>query len=82
MSKGVNGNRIENGNQDWNEFPDFVWVLPFVMVGAMFGSLAGAGLGVEMGYQTPFAPAVIGAILGMLVVTLAGWWLSHGARLR
>ena len=82
MSKRVDRNEIEDGNQDWNGFPDFVWVLPFVMVGAMFGSLAGAGLGVEMGYQSPFVAAAIGAIFGMLVVAAAGWWISHGARFR
>ena len=80
MSKRVNRNEIENGNRDGNGFPDLVWVLPFVMVGAMFGSLAGAGLGLEMGYQTPFTQAVIGAIVGMLIVAVAGWWLAHGVR--
>ena len=81
MSKRVNRKEIEEGNQNGNGIPDAAWILPFLMVGAMFGSLAGAGLGLEMGHQTPFVPAVIGAILGMLVVVVAGWWLSHSARL-
>ena len=52
-----------------------------MMVGALLGSLAGAGLSLEMGYQAPFGSAVIGAIAGMLVVGVAGWWLSQSARL-
>jgi hypothetical protein len=72
-----NRNKKEDGNLNEIRFPDIVWILPFVMVGAMFGSLAGAGLGLQMWHQTPFVPAVIGAILGMLVVGVAGWSLSQ-----
>lgn len=77
MSKRGNRNKTEDDNLNEIRFPDVVWILPFVMVGAMFGSLAGAGLGLEMLHQTPFVPAVIGAILGMLIVGVAGWWLSQ-----
>jgi hypothetical protein len=43
-----------------------------MMIGAMFGSLAGVGLGYELGQPTPFGLALIGIIVGMLIVGAAG----------
>ncbi len=72
MSKNITGNDIENGRQDGYGFPDVAWILPFMMIGAMFGSLAGVGLGHELGQSTPFGLALIGIIVGMLIVGAAG----------
>ncbi len=72
VSKNITGNDLENGRQDGNSIPDIVWILPFMMIGAMFGSLAGVGFGYELGQPTPFGLALIGIIVGMLIVGATG----------
>ena len=67
-----NGNEIENGNQDANRFPDTVWILPLMILGAMFGSLVGAGISHALGQPTPFGLALIGIIVGMFFVAAVG----------
>ena len=78
MSRGVNRNEIESGSLDENGFPDIVWILPFMMMGAMFGSLVGVGIGRALGQPTPFELALIGIIVGMLFVGAAGLLVSNG----
>ncbi len=80
VSKKIAGNRKEKSNQGGNDFPEIAWILPFMMLGAMFGSLAGAGLSLGFGYQMPFGPAVIGAIFGLLSVGVIGWLLLKVAK--
>ncbi len=74
------GNKKDNDNGGAADFPEIAWLLPLIMIGAMLGSLAGAGFGLELGNRSPFGPAVIGAILGMLVVGFLGWLLGQYAR--
>lgn len=68
----ADGNSTENRGRVGNDFPDFAWVPPFVMIGAMFGSLPVAGPGFKLGHQIPFGQAVIGALLGMSAVGING----------
>lgn len=72
LSKKANRNQIVSGDRDGNQFPEVVWILPFMMLGAMFGSLVGAGIGRELGQLTPFGPALIGLVVGFLVVGAVG----------
>ena len=80
VGKKIAGNRKEKSNQDEYDFLEIAWILPFMLLGAMFGSLAGAGISLGLGYQMPFGPAVIGAIFGLLSVAVIGWLLLKIAK--
>lgn len=81
LSKNGFQNNINNDNQNGDNLPDYIWILPFMMVGAMFGSIAGVGIGYELGYEAVFGPALTGALFGVLAVGLVGWLFSHNVRL-
>lgn len=66
-----------NGKQDGNGFADMAWILPFMMLGAMFGSLIAARISLRVMDQAPFGLAVIGAVGGMIIVGLLGWLLMN-----
>lgn len=80
MAKNGDNNIKQDGKPDGNESPDAAWILPFLLVGAMFGSMVGAELGATYGQPNPFMPALIGTIAGILLVGVAGLLAIHSLR--
>ena len=65
-------NELNDGNQNGDGTRDAVWILPFMIIGAMFGSLVGARIGHALGQPTPLGPALIGVVVGILLVAAIG----------